>query len=81
VELRKPDPDRHARERFTTLVLELKKLVTKSVNRFVGCGVSPTDLELIAGFLLAVGAKIPDNPGTSAEQRKLQNAKLEEMQA
>jgi len=33
-----PDPDRYARDRFTTLILELKKLVMKSSDRFAACG-------------------------------------------
>jgi hypothetical protein len=53
VEPEKLDPDRFARERFTTLLLELKKL-TKEPNRFAACAVSPEDLLTIADFLRAV---------------------------
>lgn len=54
VEPEQPDPDRYARERFTTLVLEMKKLMTKQVRRFATSAVAPEDLLSIADFLQAV---------------------------
>lgn len=54
VEPDQPDPDRYARERFTTLVLELKKLMTKQVSRFATSAVAPEDLLSIVDFLQAV---------------------------
>ena len=52
------ETDRYLHEKLAALIVELKKLVTKSTDRFVGCEIEPHDLENAAAFLQQVATKI-----------------------
>jgi hypothetical protein len=52
------ETDKYLHEKLSALIIELKKLVTKSTERFVACEIEPSDLENAADFLKQVAAKI-----------------------
>jgi hypothetical protein len=52
------ETDRYLHQQLSALMIELKKLVTKPTDRFVGCEVEPSELENAADFLREIAAKI-----------------------
>ena len=52
------ETDKYLHEKLAALIIELKKLTTKSTDRFAACEIEPHDLENAADFLKLVAAKI-----------------------
>jgi hypothetical protein len=52
------ETDKYLHEKLAELMVELKKLATKSTDRFVACGIEPSDLENVADFLREIAAKV-----------------------
>lgn len=52
------ETDRYLHEKLAALIIELKKLATKSTDRFIASGIEPSDLETVSDFLKQIATKI-----------------------